>query len=93
MGVLGQAIREYDHSAFEHYEYVSLDEPGYYVRVKGCDMEFWYWSAGQEGDVCVKCEKDISDVSDILLKTDGPRFVVMCQACADLHLHSSIVRY
>ena len=93
MGVLGQAIREYDHSAFEHYEYLSLDEPGWYTRIDGHDMEFWYWSSGQEGDVCVKCEKDICGDANMLINHGFPSSRCMCMKCGEKHLTSSIVRY
>lgn len=94
MGKLGVAIREYDHSAFEHYEYLGLDEPGWYIRHKGdgWHMEFWYYSGGQEGDVCLKCKRDISDHDDMLINHDEARTRCMCLKCADQNLHSSIVR-
>ncbi len=77
---LGLAIRKYAYSAYEHYTFTELDDPACYVRVgpNHEDIEFWYWSAGQEGDLCIECGRDISDDSEILLNQDSACFVLMC---------------
>lgn len=80
MSILGRAILEYNYSAYEHHTFTGLDDPACYVRVGPDheDVQFWYWSSGQDGDECVECKKDISDESEVLLNQDRPYFVTMC---------------
>lgn len=85
MSILGRVVIEYNYSAFEHYEFTSLDEPACYVRVgpDHVDVQFWYLSSGQEGDECILCDRDLSHDHALLLNRDYSCWRLLCMACWD----------
>ena len=48
------------------------------------ENRIWRWTSGQDGDVCVKCKKDLSDPDmSILMNTESPYVLVACESCID----------
>lgn len=43
----------------------------------------WRWAAGQYGDECYECGKDLSDAGSILMNTETAYVLMACIACID----------
>ena len=56
------------------------DEVEYFDRWGGR----WEWSAGEEGDVCIGCNRDISDRAGIFLNSDYSSWRFLCRGCAGM---------
>ena len=46
------------------------------------DGGLWTHTSGQEGDVCIGCERDLSDVDDFFMNNDCAQTRYLCGKCA-----------
>lgn len=66
--------------------YDSAEQFWDYVAEIDSEGRLWYWDSGQEDDVCMFCNADLSDVSEILRNDDMPCFRVAHQSCVEARL-------
>lgn len=66
--------------------YDSVEQFWDYVAEIDSEGRLWGWSSGQEDDVCMVCNGDLSEVADILLLDEGNRFRVAHQGCVEARL-------
>lgn len=85
---LGRAMSRFRQArwcAFKHYTFLGYDaEVAYTVKRQGRGFEFWRWSEGQEGDVCIECGKDLSGYGLILCNYDYAMSQALCPECVGM---------
>ncbi len=67
----------------EEIGYDSVEQFWDYVAEIDSEGRLWQWSAGQEDDVCMFCEGDLSDISEIYLHDAGNHFQVAHTGCVE----------
>lgn len=63
--------------------YDSVEQFWDYTAYIDDEGRLWDWTSGQDGDVCMFCEGDLSDVSEILLNDDMAWFQVAHTGCVE----------